>query len=282
MVQSHANVAAVSQYSNLAGSTNNKTHEKVGIKLPKMYCSLVILDPALCTSTPEWVWLSTGVRAIDHAVESICGTNPPDPVVQESTKALSLLVPNLLKTKADPSDLEARLQCQLAANYVMMMMPFYPGQILVGGSHGIGHQLGPLGVGHGETSCVLLPSVMKYNKPVNEQQQNVVKEILWSDATVSKDVLEKVGLRKESSDAGDALDAIFRALGMPRSLKEVGVGRDKLDLVAGNSLKDPCCVVNPIPLQRKEQVLEILETLIGSEPKRLSSEKVGVKVNKAL
>ena len=32
----------------------------------------VIFDPELSIHTPEWLWLSTGVRSVDHATEAIC------------------------------------------------------------------------------------------------------------------------------------------------------------------------------------------------------------------
>jgi alcohol dehydrogenase class IV len=51
---------------------------------------------------------------------------------------------------------------------------------------------------------------------------------------------------------------------MPRSLKDVGVGRDKLDALAENCLKDPWVKTNPVPLLEKEQVLEILEMVVGN------------------
>lgn len=66
------------------------------------------------------------------------------------------------------------------------------------------------------------------------------------------------------ADLGDVLDAIIRELGMPRSLADVGVGRDQLDGLAVNSLKDRWCVTNPVPLKEKGQVLEILEMVIGT------------------
>jgi alcohol dehydrogenase class IV len=229
---------------------------------PKMYPSLVILDPALCTTTPEWVWLSTGVRAIDHCTEGMCSLQSIPEVDVEAEKALKLLIPNLLKTKADPGDLEARLQCQLATNYILVMLLYAPKILLAGASHGIGHQLGPLGVGHGETSCILLPAVLGYNARVNAAKQEKVKNIIWSDETVIQ-VLKKAGLEKDKSNAGQALDAVFRALGMPRTLKDVGVGRDQLDILAENSLHDPCCAANPIPLTEKAQVMEILEIVVG-------------------
>jgi alcohol dehydrogenase class IV len=111
----------------------------------------------------------------------------------------------------------------------------------MGGSHGIGHRLGPLGVGHGETSCVMLPAILKYNykngdEKVREPQQKVL-DILWGEETVA-DLLKKSGLKKETADAGDVVGAVIFELGMPRTLHDVGVGREKLDALADNCLKD--------------------------------------------
>ena len=250
------------EYSRFGGGTSSKTHLKVVMTHPKMYPSLVILDPALTTTAPERVWLSTGVRAIDHCVEAMCSLQSVPAVDVEAEKALKLLIPNLLKTKAGPGDLEARLQCQLATNYVLVMLLYAPKVLLACASHGIGHQLGPLGVGHGETSCILLPAVLSYNARANSEKQEKVKDIIWSDETVVQ-VLRHAGLEKGRSNAGDALDAVFRTLGLPRTLKDVGVGRDKLDILAENSLSDPCLEVNPVPLTDKAQVMEILEMVVG-------------------
>src|SRR5436309_15226187 len=114
------------------------------------------------------------------------------------------------------------------------MLLYAPKILLVGASHGIGHQLGPLGVGHGETSCILLPAVLSYNARANSAKQEKVKNIIWSDETAVQ-VLKKAGLEKDKSNAGQALYVAFRALGMPRTLKDVGVARDQLDTLAENS-----------------------------------------------
>lgn len=125
-------------------------------------------------------------------------------------------------------------------------------------------QLGPLGVGHGETSCILLPAVCKYNaaKGANVPRQKLVHKFL-TEQTIVQEVLQKYGVDPSSSDLGDVLDAIIRELGMPRSLKDVGVGRDKLDGLAEHSLEDRWCQTNPVPLEKKEQVLDILEMVVG-------------------
>lgn len=82
-------------------------------------------------------------------------------------EGLQRLVPGLLRTKAnaDPTDLEksavARHECQLG---VISALRSLHREVHLGASHGIGHMLGPFGpVGHGETSCILLPAVQKFN-----------------------------------------------------------------------------------------------------------------------
>lgn len=247
------------EYSDLAGGTNDDTHRKHpfidGTKGP----SLVVLDPQLTTTTPDKYWLSTGIRAVDHCVEAMCSLQSTPESDQDSSAGLKLLVPGLIKSKNDPRDLEARLSCQMGV--VAGIKAVFQHHVPMGASHGIGHQLGPLGVGHGETSCINLPAVCKYNASVNEKQQKKVRDVLWAELEVAK-VLKDRGLA-ETADLGDMLDAIISELGMPRSLKDVGVGDDKFDLLAENSLSDRWCATNPIPLTEKSQVMEILQMIKG-------------------
>ena len=220
---------------------------------------IIVLDPGLSITTPLPVWLSTGVRAVDHCVEALCAIEASE--VTNAEQGLRKLLPNLLITKEDPDNMESRLICQLGAkDAISAPLNMAP----MGASHGIGHQLGPLGVGHGETSCILLPAVCKYNKPVNAEKQQQVLDILWSEEVVAR-VLSKAGLKKETADLGDALDAVIRELGMPRTLKEVGIGPDKFEKLAESSLKDRWCKTNPVPLKEKEQVVKILSMCSGWE-----------------
>ncbi|KAL4960214.1 iron-containing alcohol dehydrogenase [Aspergillus stella-maris] len=253
------------EYSNFAGATNDHTHRKHSFQAPLRGPQLIVLDPDLVASTtPESVWLSTGVRAVDHCVETLCAIKGTTEDSDElAFRALAHLVPGLVRCRYDPKgeDLDARLTCQLGS--VDAMAACTSGRVQLGASHGIGHQLGPLGVGHGETSCILLPAVCKFNAKhnANNDRQARVRDFLLNQSIVSQ-VAESRGLKKESADLGDVLDALFRELGMPRSLSDFGIGRDKLDDLATNSLKDRWCVSNPVSLKEKEQVLEILEMVV--------------------
>lgn len=85
---------------------------------------------------------------------------------------------------------------------------------------------------------------------------------MWDEPAI-KDVLVDKFLVKGQCDFGDALEAVFRALGMPRTLQEVGVGKDKLEDLPQGSLSERWCETNPVPPTQKEQVMEILKTVAG-------------------
>src|SRR6185436_14039004 len=152
-----------------AGCTDTLRQVKESYSHPQMMPRSVILDPAASAHTPEWLFLSTGIRAVDHAVEDICSINPQPLSDGTSMHALRLFSRGLRAVKADPGDLEARLDCQLGA--WMSIMGSQNG-VTKGASHGIGHVLGgTAGVPHGYTSCVMLAHVLRFNEPVNADRQ---------------------------------------------------------------------------------------------------------------
>ena len=229
-----------------------------------MGTDLVILDPELCTTTPPYHWLSTGVRSLDHCIEALCSLQGTEKSDKKAEEGLKLLVPSLLRCKQDPKDLEARHKCQMAVTFAMDNVRT---GIPMGGSHAIGHQLGPLGVAHGVTSCILCPAVMKYNmrhadgNPQIIKRQQRARGILWSEPLVAE-LLNRKGLQEDTADLGDMLDVIIRELGLPRTVTELGIRSDVFPTLAEHSLTDFWAPTNPVPLVRAEQVREILEAVV--------------------
>ncbi|CAD0108602.1 unnamed protein product [Aureobasidium uvarum] len=243
------------EYTRPGGATDDRNSRKQLFRGPCRGPLLVILDPELTTTTPDSIWLSTGIRSVDHCIEAMCSLESNASADERATRGLQALIPGLLRCKANSRDLDARLACKLGV--IDAIGAISVENVPLGGSHGIGHQLGPLGVGHGETSCILLPSVCKYNAHANPSQQAKVCKVFWDDDVVRK-VLQIHGLAEETADLGDCLKAIVKELGLPGSLGDVGVTEDKFDMLAENSLSDSCCRTNPIPLKKKHQVLETL------------------------
>ena len=63
------------EYTASAGCTDTARNVKESFGHPLMMPKNVILDPRATLHTPEWLLLSTGIRAVDHAVEDICSLN---------------------------------------------------------------------------------------------------------------------------------------------------------------------------------------------------------------
>ena len=163
------------EFSNLAGVTDPARGIKDAYTARDCCAIAVILDPALTVHTPEWLWLSTAIRSVDHAVETICSRTPQVLTDATAIHALGLFADGLPKTKADPDNLDARLDAQLAVWLATTGLV----RVDYGASHGIGHQLGAVAdVPHGYCSCVMLPNVLRYNKPVNADRQAVVSTAL--------------------------------------------------------------------------------------------------------
>lgn len=245
------------EYQAIAGGTESSTHAKRLFQCGGVDPELVIQDPELCLTTPEWVWLSTGVRSIDHCVETLCSLLSNEKGDAAARSGLPKLISGLLSSKADPKSLAARHLCQSG---VVEAMAAVSSGVPLGASHAIGHQLGPLGVGHGETSCILLPSVCKFNLKykANTERQAHVRDLLLQQTEVRK-LLEAEGADQGKVDLGDILDAVIRALGMPRSLEEVKIGPDKIPTLARNSLDDIWIRTNAVPITEESQVREILD-----------------------
>ena len=228
-------------FSPSAGVTNETTKVKEMVRHPLAIPRAVILDPALGAHTPEWLWLSTGIRAVDHCVEGICSGQSHPYADAQTIKGLSLLTQALPRVKADANDLDARMDCQIGT---WLSMGGLSSGVPMGASHGIGYVLGAeFGVPHGYTSCVMLPFVMRWNKSVNAERQALVA----------------AAMGHPGKDAGDVLDDFIRGLGMPRSLREVKVGPENFDRIAQQAMATPWVPRNPRKIEGPAQVREILD-----------------------
>jgi maleylacetate reductase len=229
------------EFSAIAGVTDERTKVKELLRHPGIIPSAVILDPAITVHTPEWLWLSTGIRAVDHCVEGVCSNEANAYADAQALQGLALLSRGLPRVKADAKDLAARLDCQMGT---WLSMGPLAGGVPMGASHGIGYVLGAeFDIPHGHTSCIMLPAVMRWNKPVNAGRQALISS----------------AMSQPGRDAGDVLDAFIGGLGMPRSLGAVKIGRDKFPRIAEQAMGTPWVPRNPRRIDGPLQVREILE-----------------------
>lgn len=229
------------EFSAIAGVTDERTRNKELLRNPAIVPQAVVLDPAITAHTPEWLWLSTGIRALDHCVEGICSLEANAYGDAQALKGLALLAHGLPRVKANPSDIEARLDCQMGT--WLSMGPLASG-VPMGASHGIGYVLGAVfDIPHGHTSCIMLPAVMRWNKPANSQRQELIS----------------IAMGHAREDAADVLDSFIAGLDMPRSLAAVNVGSEHFTRIAEQAMSTPWVPRNPRPIPTPAEVREILE-----------------------
>ena len=229
------------EFSAIAGVTDEQSRVKELFRHPRMMPRVVVLDPAVTVHTPEWLWLSTGIRAVDHCVEGICSDDANPYTDAQALHGLALLCRGLPRVKTDPSDLAARLDCQIGS--WLSMGPLASG-VPMGASHGIGYVLGAVfDIPHGHTSCIMLPAVMRWNKPVNAERQALVA----------------AAMGHPGEEAGDVLDAFIARLGMPRSLGAVKIGPEHFARLAEQAMDTPWVPRNPRSISGPAQLREILE-----------------------
>ena len=228
------------EFSAMAGVTNSRSKVKELLRHDLAIPRAAILDPAISVHTPQWLWLSTGIRAVDHCVEGLCSGEAHPYADAQALKGLSMLARALPLVKANPGDLDARMECQIGT--WLSMGPLSAG-VPMGASHGIGYVLGAVyGVPHGYTSCVMLPSVMRWNKPGNAERQALVS----------------AAMGHPGEDAAEVLDWFIRDLGMPRSLHEVKIGPEHFDRISEAAMATPWIPRNPRKIETQAQVREIL------------------------
>lgn len=226
-----------------AGVTDSKLRLKQAYIHPGLIPLAVVFDPAITVPTPEWLWLSTGIRAVDHAVETYCSLDRNAYTDSTSLQALRLLGRGLPAVKRDPTDLAARLDCQIGA--WISMIGIVSGTRM-GASHAIGHVLGgSAGVPHGYTSCVMMPAVLAFNATVNADRQAEIAAALGAPG----------------HPAAEVLDRFIAGLGLPRRLRDVGVKQDDLPRIATNCMLDDWTFSNPRKINGAQEIVPILESV---------------------
>jgi maleylacetate reductase len=197
-----------------AGMTGAVAGEKSYVIDARMAPTAVVLDPELTVATPATLWLSSGIKALDHACEALWALDPHPYSDTLAAEAIRRLRRSLPRCATDGSDLAARHDAQLGGWFSMSGMTRHgPGP-----SHLLGHQLAARwGIGHGQTSCITLPRVLEL--VAHEGRPGV-------DAVV--DALGALDVK----DAVQHLERFIATLGLATRLRDVGAIESEIDAVA--------------------------------------------------
>jgi alcohol dehydrogenase class IV len=210
---------SASEFSHIAGYTEK--HMKKGIRDRSLTPQYVILDPTGPEETPEWLWRSSGVRALDHAVETLIS----DGIGEIGTTFSLLAIQKLFKNLTGKSEVNF-LECQLAAWYSY----FDVYDASMGLSHRIGKILGAkYNIPHGITSCITLPTVMRYYAKKRWRELSLIS-------------MELRGTGRESPEtamlSADMVEYFIKNLGFSQKLADFGVTVEELPSIMSDLKED--------------------------------------------
>lgn len=221
---------SAAEFSHIAGYTveGHEGRSKDRHRAPALTPRAIILDAQMTEFTPDWLWASSGIRALDHAVETLYapGEHPVQSVLAlEAIRELFVCLP---ASTGRPQDHHTRQRCQLAA----WMSLFAPAAIQLGLSHTLSKAFGTTyEVPHGVTSCITLPHTMRHM------------------ATTHAPALARMARALDVADAGapdaqaalaavDAVSDLIARLDLPARLRDVDVPREAIPHIARAAVGD--------------------------------------------
>ncbi|HEY4365315.1 MAG TPA: iron-containing alcohol dehydrogenase [Bryobacteraceae bacterium] len=242
---------SAAEYTFAGGVTDEATRVKGGVFDPRGAPRTVIADPALCAETPDWLWITTGMRALDHAIECAYAIRHQPISDALASKSIQLLVKHLpasVKTKGEESVAHRGhcLQASWFSIYGAMNTRF-------GLSHLLGHQIGPRwNVPHGVTSCITLPHAMRFMAEMAAERFGPIAEgygIPFDEAHPKPGAMA----------CADRTAEFIAQFDVPRTLKAAGVPRAEISQIVGPITHElEKMGVTDRPLSEKE-VLGLLE-----------------------
>ena len=242
LVQIPTTAGTGSEVTNIAIVTTGAT-SKMGIIAPQLYADLAILDAELTIGLPPAVTAATGIDAMVHAIEAYTSKHRKNPLSDGlARQALSLLSRNLIRACENGSDIAARQAMLLGAMLAGQAFANAP----VAAVHALAYPIGGIfHVAHGLSNSLVLPHVLRFNAEVCAEQYAELAGIIVPHAEGSAEA--------KSEALAVAMQQFATITGLPRTLRQVGIVQNDLDLLSDDAMKQIRLLANnPRPLTRQD------------------------------
>lgn len=204
---------------------------KLGFIAPHMIPRVAICDPGLTLGLPAGLTAATGMDALTHCIETFISPRDNVPADAIALDGAARAMQWIEKAVADGSDRDARWNMMMAS--LQGGLTFQKG---LGAVHGMSHPLGGLKdpvLHHGTLNAVILPAVLRYNAGhVGDKYERLAAAM---------------GL-PASADLAETIEALNQRLGLPASLREMGVTDDVIPRMVEGAVADHSTASNPRPV----------------------------------
>ncbi|MEM6446621.1 MAG: iron-containing alcohol dehydrogenase [Cyanobacteria bacterium P01_D01_bin.123] len=237
-----------SEVTNSAVISETPTHQKKFVVDPKLIPSAAALDANMLKSLPPHITAATGTDALTHAIESYTFVNRFSDAERDAKLAIELLLKNLPIVHEDGNNLEARQWVALAS----FLAAYSFNKSGLGYVHAISHQLSAhYNTPHGLTNAVILPRILRFNKPVCANRFANLERMLsgtnvGSDAQLADKFIDRV-------------DALLERLNIPAGFKELEP--EHYDVITSKALQEAKSFYTVPRLMNRAQCKAILASI---------------------
>lgn len=207
---------------------------------------VALIDPDTLTTMTPYLTACTGLDALTHAIEAFV-SNAHSPLTDlHALEAIRLISSNLFPALEDPSDSTLRGQIMLGSLEAGLAFS----NAILGAVHSMSHSLGGfLDLPHGECNAILLHHVIAYNYQAAAERYQRIGEAMGLD-------LRGMNSRQIKNAIISEIIRLQKAVGIDRTLGQLGVAHGDIPVLAGKAMKDPCLATNPRrPIKRDIEVV---------------------------
>ena len=220
---------------------------KLGFISPHLIPKRAVCDPDLTLGLPPHLTAATGMDALSHCIETLLSPrfNPPAEAI--ALDGAGRIMRHLERAVADGADREARSELMMGA--LEGGLTFQKG---LGAVHGLSHALGSLkepALHHGTLNAVLLPPVLRFNAGhVGDKYERLAASM---------------GLARDADLAAE-IEGLNARIGLPRSLRAMGVPESVIPEMADKAEKDHSTPTNPRPCSAADYAALMWESIARS------------------
>lgn len=228
--------------------TDTKRKLKTGACDPKLIADVAILDPNMTKTMPPTLTAATGMDALTHAIEAYVSIYANPVTDAFSAQAIRLIAENLRIAVKDGKNMEARTN--------MILASFMAGSAFSNSSLGIVHSMaesmgGFCRIPHGIANTLMLPHVMEFNLSANVEKFAKIAELMGED-------VKNLDADQASKKSVSAVKELSKDIGLPQTLREVGVKREDIPALVEIAYKWANDSGNPREVS-EEQLRELYE-----------------------
>jgi len=212
--------------------------------------TITVNDPELMLSKPSGLTAATGMDALTHAIEAVVAKGAYDVTNSTALYAIKQIFEFLPRAVKDGSDLEAREQMC----YACFLNGIAFSNAGLGNVHAMAHQLGGLyDLAHGVCNAMLLPIVEEENAKTVAAKFHSIADVIGMDVKGKTD--------KECAEfVISKIKALSIEVGIPKSLKDLGIDNPDFNKLAEFAMKDACAGANPVFFS-KEKLIELFKKI---------------------